>query len=381
MVGVTQTRGNMTQSVRLFEPVTIGGLELRNRLMRSATAERAAGPEKGEPTELMTRMYEELALGGVGLIVTGHAYVRRDGKAHYRQAAIDDDGLVEAWRRVVEPAQAAGARVMMQINHCGAGTTAEVTPEPVSPGGVAAPGGMASRALRAEEIPELAAAFGRAAGRAKAAGLDGVQIHGAHGYLVSQFLTPFTNTRIDCWGGTEEKRLAFLRAVNEAIRAEVGPEYPVWIKLGTAGAAFSGLTAEMGARYAAACAEMGMGCVEISHAVGEMEGLPAGEGAFMPMARVVRRAMPANTELALVKGFATLEGMEAALSEGVVQMISMCQPLIAEPDLPNKLMRGETTKAACVRCKQCWPKDPLGTVGCRNAGVRRKLGLAPLKET
>ena len=176
--------------------------------------------------------------------------------------------------------------------------------------------------------------------------------------------------------------------VNEAIREAVGDEYPVWIKLGTAGAAFSGLTAEMGARYAAACAEMGMGCVEISHAVGEMEGLPKGEGTYMPMARVVRQVIaaeypedtPHEHPLALVKGFATLAGMEAALSEGVVQMISMCQPLIAEPDLPNKLMRGETQKAACVRCRQCWPDDAQGTVMCRNAGVRRKLGLAPLAE-
>ena len=120
----------------LFEPITIGNLTLRNRVMRSATAERLADPDTGAPLPKLADLYADLARGGVGLIVTGHAYVERTGKAHPEMSSIATDDVIPAWRETIRPAQEAGARIMMQINHCGSGCDPTITPHPISPSGV-----------------------------------------------------------------------------------------------------------------------------------------------------------------------------------------------------------------------------------------------------
>jgi 2,4-dienoyl-CoA reductase-like NADH-dependent reductase (Old Yellow Enzyme family) len=360
----------------LFDPMTIGSLTIRNRIMRSATAERLADPETGKPLPRLGEMYEALARGGVGLIVTGHAYVERGGKAHPEMASIADDTMILAWREVVRPAQNAGARVIMQINHCGSGCDPMVTPKPISPSGVETASGAAPRAMSEEEVRRIVRAFGQAARRAREAGLDGVQIHGAHGYLVTQFLSTMTNRRADAWGGDPERRRAFLDMVIAEVRRQVGDDYPLWCKLGVAGKAESGLPLAEGAQVALACAQQGVDCVEISHALGIPEELDTRqEAAFRPLAEGVREAVGPGCPLALVHGFSTRAGMERVLENGLVQMVSLCRPLIAEPDLPDKLRRVEGYEAACVRCGKCWPESPGEGAACHNAAVQRKLGM------
>jgi 2,4-dienoyl-CoA reductase-like NADH-dependent reductase (Old Yellow Enzyme family) len=349
----------------LFEPVTIGNLQLRNRLMRSATAERMSDPETGSPLPRLGAMYAALAEGGVGLIVTGHAYVERGGKAHPEMSSIASDDVIPAWREVTRPAQDAGARVMMQINHCGASCDPTMTPHPVAPSGVATNELVAPGIMSREEIQRIIRAFGQAARRAREAGFDGVQIHGAHGYLVTQFLTPLTNRRDDGWGGDAERRRGFLKAVIREVRLQVGDDYPLWIKLGVAGKATSQLTSDEGARVANACARLGVDCVEISHALGTPEEIDVEhEARYRPMAEAVRQAVGNDFPLALVNGFRTRAGMEALLQDGLVQVISLSRPLIAEPDLPNKLRMVEAFEAACVRCGKCWPEGPGLGVAC-----------------
>jgi 2,4-dienoyl-CoA reductase-like NADH-dependent reductase (Old Yellow Enzyme family) len=320
-------------------------------------------------------LYATLARGGVGLIVTGHAYVERQGKAHPEMASIAADDLIPAWRKAIRPAQEAGARVMMQINHCGAGCDPTITSHPIAPSGVATNERVTPRTMTEEEIRRIVGAFGQAARRAREAGFDGVQIHGAHGYLVSQFLTPLTNRRDDAWGGDEESRRAFLRAVAAEIRRQVGDDYALWIKLGVAGKAESGLSIAEGARVAATCAGYGIDCVEISHALGIPEEVDhrRREVPFRPWAEAVRRAVGEDFPLALVYGFCTRASMEAVLEDGLVQMVSLCRPLIAEPDLPHKLHTGETLSVACVRCGKCWPEETGEGIACHNPGVQRKL--------
>ncbi len=354
----------------LFDSISIGSLHLSNCIMRSATAERLAHPETGAPLPKLADIYRALADGGVGLIVTGHAYVERSGKAHPEMASIVQDDLIPAWREAICPAQRAGARVMMQINHSGASCDPAVTPNPLSPFGIAANDLVNPREMTEDELLHIAAAFGRAARRAQEAGFDGVQIHGAHGYLISQFLMPSTNKRTDRWGGDMEKRLAFLRTVISEIRQQVGEEYPVWIKLGVAGSRQHGLNLPDSAQIAAECAQSGVDCVEISNALGVPEEISnKNEPPFLPMAEAVRQAVGPKYPLALVNGFRTLRVMQEVLASGVVQLISLCRPLIAEPDLPRKLREGITNHASCVRCSRCWPETQGEGIACHNATV------------
>lgn len=360
---------------KLFEPVSIGGLPLRNRLMRSATAERMAHPETGAPLPKLRELYRELAEGGVGLIVTGHVYVMRGGKAHPEMAALDRDELIPVWREVIAPAQSAGAKVMVQINHSGASCNPDVTMHALSPSGVPTnelttnPGAMAE-----SDILQTARAYAATARRAQSAGFDGVQIHAAHGYLISQFLTPATNLRTDAWGGDEERRLAFLRHVIEEVRAQVGTGYPVWAKLGVAGSEASGQTLAEGALAALACAQAGVDAVEISHGWGTPAwAKDAPEPPFLRMAEAVRAAVGPGYPLALVNGFRHLDIMERVLDSGLVDLISLCRPLIVEPDLPRKLESGSSTKSMCATCGQCWPNDFGEGVACHNLSVQRRL--------
>ena len=356
--------------VEIFEPIAIGSLTLRNRLMRSATAERMADAETGAPGGRLAEMYRDLAKGGVGLIVIGHAWVEPQGRAHLRMAGINDDALIPAWREVILPAQGLGARVMLQINHAGASVDPAVNPYPLSPSAVPTNENASPSPMSEADIERIICAFGQAARRAREAGFDGVQIHGAHGYLVTQFLSTATNHRSERWGGEFESRSAFLKAVIRSARAAVGDDYPIWIKLGVEGRASSGLSLDEGARAGALCAQEGVACVEVSHGLGMPERLSQkAEANFLSMAQAVRAQVSVGYPLALVSGFCTRAKMEQVLESGVAQLISLCRPLIAEPDLPRCFEETPDYEAACVRCDQCWPKEADDWVRCHNTQV------------
>jgi len=363
----------------LFAPLTIGTMTIRNHMMRSATAERVSNPQDGTPSAKMQHMYTSLAEGGVGLIVTGHAYIERQGKGHPEMASIASDDVIAAWHKVITPAQKAGARVMLQVNHCGASCDPTVTPHPLSPSGIPTNTLVKPRPMTAEDLERIIIAFGQAARRALEAGFDGVQIHAAHGYLLNQFLSPLTYPN-PCFllDGTEtsdiERRSIITKAVIEEMRRQVGADFPVWIKLGVAGRAESGLHLMDGAQIARVCSGYGVDCIELSHALGIPEDIDTrADMAFLPFAEAVRPAVGDKFPLALVHNFRTRSQMQAVLDRGTVQMISICRPYIAEPDLPNKLRADPGYEHACVRCGQCWPKQLNSGVACYNDAVKRKL--------
>ncbi len=358
----------------LFEPVTVGRLPLRNRFMRSATAEQLAHPKTGAPAPRLREMYRALGEGGVGLIVTGHACIEYSGRTNGTMTAMAADELIPAWRETIRPAQAAGARVMMQINHGGSNVDPTTTPEPLSPSGVATNDLAKPRAMSEAEIARVIDSFGQAARRAREAGFDGVQLHGAHGYLISQFLTPYTNRRDDAWGGDEPRRRAFLQAVAASVRRQVGDDYPVWIKLGVAGKAFSGLTAEEGARVAKACAGFRIDCIEISHGLLIPEELDVRrEARYRPLAEAVRREVGPGLPLALVSFIRSRAVMEELLTSGLVDLVSICRPFIAEPDLVRRLARAAEEAVACVTCDRCRVGPEGEGVRCRNEKVQEAL--------
>jgi 2,4-dienoyl-CoA reductase-like NADH-dependent reductase (Old Yellow Enzyme family) len=348
----------------LFSPGRIGALTLPNRLVRSATAERLADPD-GRPTPALTALYRELCRGGVGLIITGHMYIHPSGKCHPDMTGIYSDHLIPSLAELADAVHQEGGRVVVQINHGGAQCSPEATREAVAPSATEAPFlRRPAREMTLDEIGLTIEAYVDAAWRAKEAGFDGVQLHGAHGFLISQFLSPFVNRRTDEWGGDLEGRMRFLRAACQAAREQVGPDYPLLIKLGMMDGMDGGLSQEEGVRIVAALQEMGLDGVEISGGIGGSRNLNTvtgivdeeDEGYFLPLARQARPAT--SLPLILVGGFRSLSVMERTLSSGTADFISLCRPLICEPDLPNRLRQGVQKRSRCISGNRCWPEKP-----------------------
>lgn len=249
-----------------FEPTSLSGMALRNRLVKSATAENMATPE-GVPTEDTRRFYERLARGGVGLIITGFAYVNQIGQSYPLQNGAHTDAIVPEWHRITAAVHERGGKIAMQIAHGGRQTKPKALGgrQPVAPSAV--PNLLyfvRPRPMTEDEIRQTIRDFGEAAARIKAAGFDAVQIHAAHGYLVSSFLSPLTNRRRDGWGGDPERRFRFLAEVYRAVRQAVGPDFPVLCKLNVDDFVWIGLTPRDSFPAARRLAELGLDALEIS---------------------------------------------------------------------------------------------------------------------
>jgi 2,4-dienoyl-CoA reductase-like NADH-dependent reductase (Old Yellow Enzyme family) len=364
----------MADKADLFAPIMLGKLELANRLVRSATAERLATEPVGRATPALAALYGGLARGGVGLLVTGHAYVAPEGKAHPEMLGVHCDQMIPGLQTLADAAHANGTCIALQINHGGRQCDAQAVSHIMAPSAVPAPSGPTPCEMTHAQIVDAVDAFGQAARRAKLAGIDAVQLHGAHGYLIGQFLSPHTNRRTDNWGGDFERRLCFLAAVCEAVRGQVGSDYPLFIKLGMEDnleRVPDGLTADDGARIAGRLAGLGLDAVEISGGYGGGSdfntrlavGSREPEAYFRPLARRAKAAtrLPVN----LVGGLRSRAVMDDVLASGDADLISLCRPLIREPDLPNRLRTGQATTSACISGGRCWPRGMGQGIRCR----------------
>jgi 2,4-dienoyl-CoA reductase-like NADH-dependent reductase (Old Yellow Enzyme family) len=358
----------------LFSPASIGTLRLDNRLVRSATAEQLATEPIGRATPALADLYTELAQGGVGLIITGHAYVAAEGKAHPEMLSAHCDQMIPGLRTLTRAVHAAGGRIALQINHGGHHCDPACTPATVAPSALPTPSGRAPREMTHDEILTTIDAFGRAARRAQNSGFDAVQIHAAHGYLIGQFLSPHTNRRTDRWGGDLERRLRFLAAICEAIRGHVGADYPLFIKLGlmdNLDRVPDGLTPDDGVHIVAHLAGLGLDAVEISGGYGGGQddynsrlgvGSTAPEAYFRPLARLAKTAT--QLPVILVGGLRSRAVMDDVLASGDADLIALSRPLIREPDLPIRLQTGRATASACISGGRCWPEGMHQGIGC-----------------
>lgn len=355
----------------LFETGNIGTLQLPNRLIRSATVELMMEPD-GSPSGQLESLYRDLARGGVGLIITGHMYVHPSGKAHPEMLGVHTDEVIPDLAKLADAAHQEGGRIAVQINHGGMKCSSEAVSETIAPS--ASDFSFLKRKAREmtlQEIESLIDAYAQAARRVKEAGFDGVQIHSAHGYLINQFLSPFVNRRTDGWGTGSEGRMRFLRAVCSAVREQVGPEFPVFIKLGMVDAVEGGLTVEGAAEVVAELAGMGLDGLEISGGIGGggdlnvRPGIRAetDEAYFRHLAQAARPVT--ELPIALVGGFRSLSVMEDVLVSGDADFVSLCRPLISEPDLPNRLRNGSQQRAACISGNRCWPDEPGDGIACK----------------
>jgi 2,4-dienoyl-CoA reductase-like NADH-dependent reductase (Old Yellow Enzyme family) len=370
----------------MSDPLTIRGMTLPNRFVRSATWEGMCDVD-GRPPARLADFYRELARGGVGLIISGYAFVRPEGKQLPGQMGLHRDDHEADHRALTEAVHDEGGRIAAQIVHAGGQTNAEAAGcRPVAPSAVE----MAQFAevpaeLTTVDIDEIVAAFADAARRARDWGYDAVQLHGAHGYLMGQFLSPLTNVRTDGYGGGFDGRMRFPREVVRAVRDAVGDDYPVLIKLNGEDHLDGGIGIEEAVLTATDLCGLGLDAIEVSGgtpASGKRGparpaiNAPEKEGYHLAAARRIKTAV--DCPVLAVGGFRTYEVVEAALADDGVDGIALSRPLIREPDLPGRWLAGERCKSACVSCGKCFiPGLKEGAIACvvaRRAKERAERG-------
>ena len=348
----------------IFEQTRLAGIPLENRLVRSATWEGLADSD-GRVTPPLIRIYEELAAGGVGLIISSYMYVSRVGRQNQGQLGVDSDAGIPGLAALAEAVHGKGGRMVGQIVHCGgqADRRQNGNQMPLAPSAVASPGyAVIPCAMTVDDIRGVLDEFAAAALRLKTAGFYGVQLHGAHGYLLSEFLSPARNLRTDDFGGSLENRARFTLEVYRAVREAVGESFPIMIKL-NASDFLEGSTTEDDAAYlAAALAAEGIDAIEVSGGTPGSGKLGAArpeirksadEAYFRPQAEAIRRAAP-GVPLMLVGGLRSPEVIEDVISSGAADYASMSRPLIREPHLPNRWSAGDRKRAGCISCLGCF---------------------------
>ncbi len=349
----------------LFTPVMIGSVTVPNRFVRSATHGYLAD-DAGYVTEAEIDLYRKLAEGEVGLIVTGHAYVQPSGKASPRQLAVFDDRFVDGLARVPAAVHDFPSRVFLQIAHAGRQTKPKLCGcVPVSPSAVYDPASkVMPRELTDPEVRALVGDFASAAVRAKRAGFDGVQLHAAHGYLVSSFLSPHTNRRTDEWGGPVENRARVLLEILRGVKAACGRDFPVIVKLNSTDFLDGGLTLDDAVLVARMIEAAGIDGIEVSGGMAEAgrgsvwPGLRGEEeeGYFVENAARIKRAV--GVPVFGLGGIRTLAVAERIVAEGRADLVSLSRPLIRDPFLVRRFREGLADKSACISCNKCF--NPRG---------------------
>ncbi|MFP4482387.1 MAG: NADH:flavin oxidoreductase [Thermovirgaceae bacterium] len=346
---------------KLFDNVDIGSMTLKNRFVRSATWERKAD-EKGYLTKELSKVYEELARGGIGMIITGYAFVHPEEQPNPGMMGICDDSFIDGYRQFTGMVHESGGRIVMQIAY--GGTRTGFCPEKrVIWGPSAVPEystGVVAKEMTAENIHDLVKVFGDAADRVKKSGFDGVQLHGAHGYLLGQFLSPLHNQRKDKYGGTRENRARIILEVFEEVRGRVGPSFPVLIKINSEDCVPGGATFEDCRYVCRALSGAGIDAIEISGGIGAA-GTPYSshrpvssekdEAYFSEAAAAV--AAEVDTPIILVGGLRSPAVMQRLLEITEIACFALSRPFLAEPHLVKRWESGDLTKARCLSCNRC----------------------------
>ncbi len=377
----------------LFSELELQHITLPNRLVRSATYEGLAEAD-GTPKPELAELYCDLARGGVGTIITGFVYTSQQGRAMQPgQCGINNDGKVAPWRQIVERVRAANpsTKLIMQLAHTGRQTRAQVTGQPVVGASSHACSYFRQRVRMLDEkaILGVVQEFAEAACRAKQAGFDGVQIHAAHGYLIHQFLSPWTNNRTDCWSD----RPLLLEQVVIAVRSACGEDFPILVKLSAAEDSTPGIRVEQTIETVQRLKALHIDAVEISYGTMEyalniirgdvpvaavlkvnpmfqrvpkwIQGVwkrhcaPAYIHKFIPFTEnynlqdALRIRTEAGVPVLAVGGIRSLDSMLSMVGEMGIDAVSLCRPLICEPDLPNRILDGHFTRSQCTNCNLC----------------------------
>ena len=324
----------------LFESNKIGTMNLSNRFIRSATWEGMAD-DNGKCSSKLIELMSELASGGIGLIITGHAYVHQNGRHSPWQLGIDRDELIPSLKSMTLAVHEQGGKIAVQLGYGGAYLSKSRV-----------------RSMSINDMQELVKSYGQAAIRAKEADFDAVQIFAAHGFFLSQLLCPRYNDRTDIYGGDIQNRARMLLEVLEAVRQAVGPDYPVLIKLNTQDFVENGLSLEDAIRVGVLLEKNGIDAIELSGGLLNNPNVlrthinsEAGEAYLQNDAMAFKEKI--KVPLILVGGIRSYNVARHLIEQGVTDYISMCRPFICEPDLVNRWQSGDLTKAACISCNNC----------------------------
>lgn len=385
---------------RAFEPFSIGTLTLKNRIVRSATHEGLAHPD-GMPTEDLVKAYLRLAAGGAGAIITGYAGVAPNGKTFPNMRMFDSDDYVSVYRSITGQLKSHGTPVILQLAHGGSRSMAKVTGQDVISASGKRRNDAGDRVREASdgEIKAIVAAFVAAIVRAKAAGFDGVQLHGAHGYLLSEFISPVLNRRKDRWGGSTENRVRIVTEILSAAREAVG-NFPILVKMSGSDEFRHGLTGAEAVTIAqllqaASCDGLKVSCgygdfmdtvrmpalpVEaVLKLMPEYRDLPAYRKRLfkllapflvkvrkpllnynVPLARLIKRNV--DIPVIAVGGIRSLKEIEAIIAGGM-DCVSLCRPFVIEPDIVNRFQAGQES-SRCINCGYCLIGVTTGKLRC-----------------
>ncbi|MHC4504761.1 MAG: NADH:flavin oxidoreductase [Planctomycetota bacterium] len=385
------------ESLRVFTPAAIGGLRLRNRFIRSAAFEGMC-PD-GEPSAALVNYHRELAAGGVAMTTIAYAAVTESGRSYSHQLCLWKSGTIPGLRRLTDAVHREGAAASIQLAHGGyAASPAVAGGRAIGPSAVFNRYTFSfPRPMTEGDIETVTEGFRLAASSAVESGFDAVEIHAAHGYLLSQFLSPHTNRRSDRWGGSLENRLWFPVDVIRRVRQAVGPEFPVFVKVNLRDGFRSGLeldeAIEIAKRYEAEGVDAlvlsggfmtrtpiyvmrgdvprkelrrhlpGLGHKLAAWLFGRflVRKVPFSEAYFLEDALRVRKVT--SLPLVLVGGLRRLEQMEHVVGQGF-EFLAMARPFILEPDLVRKLETGAAVEARCVPCNKCLASVSTGPVQC-----------------
>ena len=358
----------------LSQPLTLPcGLTIPNRIAKSAMSEQLAD-RHGSPTQEIEQLYAAWARGGAGLLVTGNVMIDSRAFVEPRNAVLESSRFLSAFKLWANAVHAHGSKLIMQINHPGRVAVLPLFKRPVAPSAV----GLdlpalniirVPRALTEPEILEQIDRFAQTASLAVQAGFDGVQVHAAHGYLISQFLSPLSNTRTDAWGGSAENRRRFLLETVRAVRKAIGPHKALAVKLNSADFQKGGLSERESLDVALMLEAEGIDLLEISGGnyespaqVGFAKGQESRDAYFLNYAEQLRKE--SKIPLMLTGGLRHVDLMNRIINEGTVDLIGMARPFAMQPDIAKHLLAGESAPIS--------PRIP--TIGYRPVDAYLQLG-------
>ena len=350
----------------LFDPFTINTLQIENRFVRSATMDTLA--DQGKVTDDLIALYRELAEGETGLIITGGIYIRKDGQILPGELAVDTDETIPSLKKLTDAVHQADGKIVAQLLHAGWASHPMITgSQPLAPSPIVHPTpNLKSRELSGEEILELIESYVKAAQRALEAGFDAVQVHSAHGRLPCTFLSPAANRRADEWGGSVENRARFLQLICRGIRARVGRDYPILVKLGLKDYHPDGKSLADGISTARMLASEGVDCIEISEGFEAELHYHIRRDEMSPYyteeCRQTRQAL--SIPLIQVGGMRKLLEMQSILDENIADAISMCRPFINNPHIVREFREKLTDESGCISCNDCFSFQPGKRLQC-----------------
>ena len=347
----------MTENL-LFTPITLpNGTTIKNRFFKSAMSE-GMGTRDFQPKKNIATLYKRWAEGGTGLIITGNIMVDPKRTAEPGNIVFDKNSNMEILKNWANQGQQHGAKVMVQLNHPGKQAPKTVSKQTVAPSAVPLGNGLnklfsTPRALTTSEVEELVQKFVTSAKVAKEAGFSGVQIHAAHGYLISQFLSPHDNRRTDKYGGSLENRMRFLKEIYLGMREELGKDFTIGIKINSTDFKEDGLTEEDSLKTIIELANLGLDFVEISGGTYER---PAMMGATSKSTNQVffaeySKKLKQKIEIPVVVtgGIRSINAMNTLLNDNTTDFIGIARPLTIDPNIPNKIKQGTYTIVETTR--------------------------------